>query len=269
MPVSFPFKIARLSRDEFVARDELVMRCAYASQNRLGRLCDERVYENDLAARLRAEGMKSVLTQVPITVTHGSFTKEYRLDLVADGAVYELKTVLHLAGDHDAQVLNYALLLDILCIKLLNFRNAKVEGKLRLAPVARDRRDAFQIDDSRWKPISPRCPALKRILSEVLTDLGSFLEARLYGEMLASLVPTSEARLTVTRDGIELGTHPVQLLDEHVAFCVTGLTTSMDQHRSHLSKLLECLPLQCLQWINFNHATVSLVTLTKGAGSRD
>jgi hypothetical protein len=62
---------------EFDERDAIVMRCAYAAQNTLGRLCDERVYENDLALRLSAEGFKAVHTQVPVTVKHDSFEKVY------------------------------------------------------------------------------------------------------------------------------------------------------------------------------------------------
>jgi GxxExxY protein len=93
MPISCPLRIRNLDQAEFDERDARVMRCAYAVQNALGRLCDERIYENELARRLRAHGFSSVHTQVPITVTHDGFVKEYRIDLVADDALYELKTV--------------------------------------------------------------------------------------------------------------------------------------------------------------------------------
>jgi hypothetical protein len=46
-------------------------------------------------------------------VVHGDFQKEYRCDLVADDVLYELKTVRALVAEHDAQVLNYAMLLSI------------------------------------------------------------------------------------------------------------------------------------------------------------
>ena len=70
MPIRCPIVIRNLTQPEFDERDRIVMRCAYAAQNELGRLCDERVYENDLALRLRAEGMPGVHTQVPVTVSH-------------------------------------------------------------------------------------------------------------------------------------------------------------------------------------------------------
>jgi len=36
----------------------------FACQNELGRLCDESVYETDLAARLRADGFRDVENQL-------------------------------------------------------------------------------------------------------------------------------------------------------------------------------------------------------------
>lgn len=75
-------EIRILNKSEFDERDRLVRRCAYDSQNELGRLCDEFVYENDLARRLRAVGFAQVHTQFPVTLTHGSFQKLYRLDLM-------------------------------------------------------------------------------------------------------------------------------------------------------------------------------------------
>ncbi len=104
------------------------MACSYASQNALGRLCDERVYENDVAARLKEHGLKDVHTQVPVTVTQAQFSKTYRLDLVVSGMVYELKAVAGWAPEHDTQAIHYAALLGIDRVKLLNFRPAKVDG---------------------------------------------------------------------------------------------------------------------------------------------
>ena len=97
----------------FEERDRTVMSCAYASQNELGRLCDECVYEKDMVIRLRAAGCHEIHTQVPLTVSHRDFAKTYRLDLIVDDALYELKTVNDLAGEHEAQLLNYMLLLEI------------------------------------------------------------------------------------------------------------------------------------------------------------
>ena len=131
MPIHCDLRIPRLSAAEFDATDKAVMTCAYEAQNKLGRLCEERVYENDLAARLRAAGFRDVHTQVGVTVSFRDFTKVYRLDLAVNGMVYELKAVDDLAPSHDAQAFHYAALLEMDRIKLLNFGSERVQGRLR------------------------------------------------------------------------------------------------------------------------------------------
>jgi GxxExxY protein len=261
MPILCDPPIVSLTRDEFFERDELVMRCAYASQNKLGRLCDEKVYENDMADRLRAAGMRHVRTQVPILVSHGPFTKEYRLDLVADDAVYELKTVEQYLAAHTSQVLNYAMCLDLRFIKLLNFRPSRVDGKLRASAVTRADRHAAIVDCDSWRRLSPRCVLFKDSLQSLVSDLGGYLAVSLYSEALACLTATSEARLPVTRDHLELGTHSMLLLSDDIGFHVSGFTQSISHQRSHLQRLLATLPLKGLHWVNFNHREITLTTL--------
>lgn len=263
MPIHCAMPIANLTRDEFIERDELVMKCAYATQNNLGILCEEQVYENELADRLRVAGMKNVMTQVPLHVTHGPFTKEYRLDLVANDAVYELKTVEHFVPAHDAQVFNYAMCLGIRCIKLLNFSDTKVKGKLRIAPITTAQRHDFKITTSGWQPLSPQCQLLKEHLASLVDDLGGFLEASLYQEALSFILSAPETRLTVTSNGVDLGTHSLPILAEHVAFHVSAYTDYLGHRRSHFQRLLATLPLKCLHWINFNHHDITLTTLIK------
>jgi GxxExxY protein len=163
MPFHCPLPIRSLSREEFEERDRVAMQCAYASQNELGRLCDEPVYENDMAARLRAAGLGEIHTQLPLMVSHRDFAKTYRLDLIIDGALYELKTVNELAGEHEAQLLNYMMLLEIPRAKLLNFRSAQVKGRLHATPLDHAKRRAATVDTSRWLEHSEECRNLKEV----------------------------------------------------------------------------------------------------------
>src|SRR5438552_16009596 len=106
MPITSSLSPGPIRQQEFAQLDYLVMRHAFECQNQLGRLCDELIYQNDLAARLQAAGLP-VRTEVPITVTFRDFTKTYSLDLVvADAGIYELKTTHSLIGVHEAQLLN-------------------------------------------------------------------------------------------------------------------------------------------------------------------
>ena len=130
MPIHCPVKIECLDAEEFEAVDYRVMGHAFACQNELGRLCNEQAYEMDLKSRLSADHFASVHTQVPVTVSHSSFTKTYYLDLVADHALYELKTAVSFSGEHEAQLLNYLFLLGLKRGKLLNFRPSKVQGNI-------------------------------------------------------------------------------------------------------------------------------------------
>jgi GxxExxY protein len=125
MPISCPLNIRPLTAEEFQSVDYRVMGHAFACQNRLGCLCEEDAYQHDLLARLSAGGFESVNIEVPVTVTYRDFEKTYFIDLVADNAVYELKTVSALNTEHQAQLLNYLFLLGVPRGTLLNFRPRK------------------------------------------------------------------------------------------------------------------------------------------------
>lgn len=265
IPIHCPLQVRNLSKSEFDERDAIVMRCAYDSQNALGRLCDERVYENDLARRLKAAGFREVHTQVPVTVTHRGFQKEYRLDLVADHALYELKTVNAFVGEHDAQVLHYAMLLPVNHGKLLNFRNAKVEGRLRFNALMPSDRQKMRVFERDWRPLSPRCGELKTHALELLNAWGGFLDFRLYDEALTYHCggeANAVIRAPLVHEGVELGSHRFSTHSPCMCFIVTGFSDIETQAR-HLTKLLRLTEFEAMQWLNFHHDTLSLVTLTQ------
>jgi len=240
------------------------MRCAYAAQNALGRLCDERVYENDLARRLRAEGFSSAHTQVPVIVSHEGFAKEYRLDLVADDALYELKTTTALVPQHDAQALHYAMLANVNHVKLLNLRPGKVQGRLVFNALLGARRFSIDWQTDGWRSFSPECDALKLRVRALFEDWGGCLEVRLYEEALIHFFG-GEARcmrrVPIVLDGVELGSHVVQSHAQDLCFLVTAFTVEIDIQRNHIRRLLALTNLRAVQWINLNHTTVQLCTI--------
>lgn len=263
MPISLPITIRNLTQPEFDERDRVVMRCAYDTQNELGRLCDERVYENDLALRLRSGGMKDVHTQVPVTLTHDSFEKVYRLDLVADDALYELKAVMELVGAHDAQAFHYAMLADVSQVKLLNFRPAKVQGRLRFNALTREARRRMQWETWHHRPLSRACRVLEERLRSMMSDWGGFLDNRLYEEALIHFSGGEGRvvrRVPVFRDEHELGSHAVNQHAEGLCFVVPAFSDARPQ-QPHYERLLQLSGLRGMQWFNLNHATVECVTL--------
>ena len=263
MPIHCPITIRNLTQDEFDERDRIVMRCAYASQNQLGRLCDERVYENDLALRLRAEGMSEVHTQVPVTVAHDTFEKVYRLDLIAAHALYELKTAADLVSSNDSQALHYAMIVDVNHAKLLNFRTARVQGRLRFNAMMTAQRRQLSWQEAEWRPLSPACETLRKRLENILKDWGGFLDTRLYEEALIHFgggEPAVLQRVPVARDGMELGTHAVHSHADGLCFLVTTFPDS-EAYRVHLQRLLVLTNLKAIQWFNLNRATIECVTV--------
>ncbi|MBC7855380.1 MAG: GxxExxY protein, partial [Pirellulaceae bacterium] len=181
MPISIPINLKRLDQDEFKQLDYAVMGHAYQCQNALGRLCEEGIYQRDLADRLESAGLGPVRVEFPIQVTHGDFATTYSADLVvADSAIYELKTAAALSGEHKKQLLNYLLLCEQPRGKLVNFRPAGVESQYVNTQLTLEKRREFSVDASRWMQLGDRCEKVARLLAELLRDWGGFLETSLY-----------------------------------------------------------------------------------------
>lgn len=265
MPIHCQLEVRSLSAEEFTQLDYRVMGHAFASQNELGRLCDEGVYERDLQARLLAGGFQDVQIEVPVHVSHKTFSKTYFLDLVADHAVYELKTVAALAAEHQAQLLNYLFLLGIPRGKLLNFRTPQVQGRIHATPLSAYERRQFQLDSTRWQDRTPQCVILRETLQELLTDWGAFLDFRLYQEALTHFLGEERVmqRLALQRQHVPLGTQEFHVHAPATAFRVTAVTDQVAATESHLRRLLALTELQTLQWINLRHAEIQLVTLCR------
>ena len=266
MPIHCPVSIASLTADEFEELDYRVMGHAYACQNELGRLCDECAYQADLKARLLADGFRSVLTEVPVTVTHRDFTKKYFLDLVADHALYELKADTTLAGEHDTQLLNYLFLLGVPRGKLLNFRPLKVQGKLMATSLTHTERRRFSSTTKHWNDLTPGCGVLRQTVLDLLQDWGAFLDFALYQEALvhflggASIV---ERQVNLRRGELDLGRQRMFVHAPGVAFRITAYTESQSYIESHLRRLLALTDLKAIQWINLNHAQIEFTTIQR------
>lgn len=266
MPIQRSLDLRSVSDQEFEQIDDAVMRCADASQNHFGHLFDERIYENDVATRLRAEGFE-VHTQVPVSVTHGSFHKTYLLDLVVNQMLYELKAVSGLIPEHDMQALHYAMLQDIRLVKLINFGGERIRGKLLVNSMHGVSRHQPMIRNSGWQRLSDHCERLVQQLKDIIRDFGTHLDVSLYNEALIHHLGGEDIclnRVGVCADGRHLGSHLVQMHSPHHAFAMTSFTTSQPNYLRHLEVLLSHVPeLMGLQWINLNHSRLQVTTVTK------
>ncbi len=267
MPITSPIWVRPANQEEFAQIDYRVMRHAFDSQNEFGRLCDEIIYRNDLAARLEAAGLGPVRREVPVTAAHRDFAKTYRLDLiVADAAIYELKTEIRLAADHDAQLLNYLFLQGTHHGKLINFRPTQIESRFVNTSLTAEARRELVVDLHRWCETDQGSKILRATLLNLLEDWGGFLELRLYMEALTYSLGGEEkvARMVgLSRNGVPLGNQRFHLVNDDTAFRLTALTEGAEHYEPQLHSLLCHSPLRTLHWINLAGHRVQFVTLKK------
>lgn len=266
MPVKIPASLNPINQEEFARLDYQVMRHAFECQNELGRLCEEMIYQNDLAARLEAAGL-SALKEVSLTVAHRDFTKTYSLDLVvANAGIYELKTTSSLVGAHEAQLLNYLFLCGLHHGKLINCRPANAESRFINATLSQTERRQFTVETVAWVERGQTEQAFREILLSLLQDWRCWLDLDLYTEALIHFAG-GEGRvaqlLPLTRGRSFLGRQRFHLLNPETAFRVTALTEGTADYERHLRSLLCLCPLRAIQWVNLARQQVRLVSLTK------
>jgi GxxExxY protein len=263
MPIQPTIHLRSVSDEEFAVIDKAVITAAYAVHNKFGRLFDERIYENDLAARLRAEGF-DVQTQVPVVVTHGGFEKTYFLDLIVNHMLYELKVAARITGEHESQSLHYAMLQDVRLVKVLNFGESKVGGRLLFNAVTSAERYQPKMRRTGLRVLTPHCERLVSHLKDLVHDWGTHLSSHLYNEALIHHFGGEEhclKRMELWAGENKLGTHPVQFYAQDHAFVVTSLSRDQEAYQRHLDALLSHIQLKAIQWINLNRSRIEITTL--------
>jgi GxxExxY protein len=267
-PFHCPVRLRRLTRPEFDAISQEVMTHVFASQNELGCLCDEAVYQNDIALRLEAAGLGPVAKEVPVLVSLRDFTKTYDLDLVVqESFIFELKTTITLTKEHDSQLLNYLLLTETPHGKLVNLRPPSVEYRTVNAVVSATERRLFTLTTDHWRPQTPRCGLSAEVFAELLTAWGAFLDYHLYEEALIHFLGGESRvlqRVPLARAGFSLGTQIIMLATDSIAFRVTALAPeTRNAYEAQLHRFLALTPLTALHWLNLHHHEVQLVTVTR------
>lgn len=267
-PFLCPIQLTRLTRAEFDALSRQFMAQAFASQNELGRLCDEVVYQNDLAMRVEAAGLGPVATEVPLAVRFGGFTKDYSVDLVVQNSfLVELKTVTSLVAEHEAQLLNYLFIAGAPHGKLVNLRTASVQYRTVNAVVTSSERRSFKLMMERWRPLTSRCAEFMEVLQALLSTWGVFLDSHLYEEALIYFFGGRSnvlRRAILTRVGKELGTQLVAHLTDAIGFRVTSFAPdALANYEVQLHRFLMLTPLTALHWLNLHHKTVDIITVTR------
>lgn len=264
MPINCPVDFLPIDDEHFQEIDSVVMQQAYLCQNELGHLCDEKHYERKLAVRLLSHGLNIVATQVPVEVVFEKFSKTYRLDLVANRMIYELKTVECFTPAHEAQCIHYSILTGATLVKLINFRSPSVKGLLKRASQAALSKESSPAELDRWFPHSKKCENLLQYLQDFVAEFGPSLNRSLYSQLLTHYCG-GEFRcirhIALTSDGIELGKQKFCCHEDEHAFIISTLSRGIDQYELSLRKRLALTSLRSLHWFNLAGGRLTAVTI--------
>ena len=208
----------------------------------LGRFCDEKIYQNELAHRCRDIGFKTVATEVPIQVSYKDFLKTYYMDLLVNSRVmYELKTVKVMTGEHRKQALNYLLLMGMHHGKLINMRSKSVQYSFISTRLTKEKRCKFIINDWEWDDLDEDSLWLRQMMASLLSEWGAFLDTNLFYAAINHFRGGEEKvinRVEVVKDSRILGTHRTHLLNSEVAFKISAVTKGGTFYEGHLQRFL-------------------------------
>lgn len=266
MPIQCRFDVEEMSKDYFHEIDYRVMRHVFDIQNELGRLCHESIYQAELVHRCTSEGL-SVLAESEIVVTHASFHKSYFLDaLIGKGAIYELKAVDALNGQHESQLLNYLFLAELREGKLVNFSSPSIQHRFISTNIGSANRYSFAIDDRAWAADISSSGRLRAIVSDLLSDWGAFLDINLYREALFHFLGGEEQLLSsvdVFMGERIVGHQKMHLVDKETGLHISSTLRNVEPYRKQLLGILNHTRLNQIQWINFSRNEIKLITLKK------
>lgn len=265
MPIECSVEVGATGQENFHALDKIVMRHAFDIHNSFGSLCDEGIYQDELAIRCGQAGVHC-LREVELRACHKTFEKSYYLDLLVEqGAVYELKTVESLANAHQNQLINYLLLTGSHHGKLINFRASSVDSRFVSTRLKHTDRLSFQLSELEWQQCDENTP-LRSALMGLLEDWGTFLDIRLYREALLHLLERPDAGLlpvAIQFDGRTLGFQKMCLLSPKHAWHLTAMKANLRSHETHIKRLMQRTPLNFIHWINLNQNQITLKSLKK------
>ncbi len=266
MPIHCRFDTEIMSRNQFHEVDQIVMRHAFDVQNELGRLCDESIYQTELIRRCAVSGFPTS-SEGGIAVSLDSFRKSYYVDaVIASGAVYELKAVCDLMGNHESQILNYLFLANLAHGKLINFASPSVQHRFVTTTIDAKQRFTFSINESNWDASLSSSPVLRGIVLRLLEEWGAFLDINLYKEAVVHFLG-GEASLMqpveIDVKGFHAGHQKMCLLDSETGLHVSSIIRYEQTYKKQLQRLLDHTSLKQMQWVNFNRKNIRLITLKK------
>ena len=245
-----------MDQDSFHAIDRMIMGSAFQIHNEIGRLLDEKVYQQTLLHRLTSIGLDCEL-ESEIQLTHQEFTKSYFIDLIVNGVIFETKTTTQLKPQHEAQLLNYLLLTNTQHGKLINLRPGSVESRFVSTSLTKDDRSFFDIQTEDIN--------ISQVLHDLLSDFGTHLTISLYKDALHHLLKCHTKEIALNDANQFIGIQAMPMLTDTQALIVTAIPQQQGiaSYKTHLSRLLSIAQLESFSWINFKNRKITHTILTK------
>ena len=261
MPILPSLPITNLGQSDFHRIDEQMLGHAFAIHNQFGRLLDEAIYKQELADRCTADGM-TTQREVRIRIEHGSFVKDYFIDLLLCGStIVEAKTVKELLTAHHGQGINYLLLAGTHHGSLVNFRSSRVDRKFLSTTLTPEARRQFTISAEGWPDDAPH-QRMHDCVTAFCTDVGLGLDLPLYREAFAHLAQCPRQLVPILSGTKTIGHQELTMISEDTALAVTGLE-ELSEYRLHLQRLLSNTGLTAISWINLRLGRIQLQQIKK------
>lgn len=260
MPITRATETIRPTQPEFGQIAYEVMNCAYEIHNEFGRFFDEAVYKRELAARM--PGME---LELPVTVSHGSFAKVYRLDVLAHKrGIFEFKAAESIGRSHRGQTIDYLLLFDLPHGKIINVRPERVCDDFVNCHQRLDTLRDPSLDTSGFESSVAGASLFHDHLVELIRDWSSGLEIGLYEEAMTHFLGGEERVLVpvpVLGSKGHLHDQKMRFVAPEVSFKITGFTDRLEAFEAHARRLLQHTTLKSIHWANITHQHVTFKTI--------
>ena len=257
MPISTRVPIRSYSQEDFGRVAFEVVGHAFEMHGALGKKFHESVYKGTLRQILG----ERAIAELAITITHGTFLKDFYVDLFVDsGCPFELKATSKIANNHISQLIHYLMLLDVRHGKLINFGAERVEHRFVNCHETLEQRRRFKMDRHCWDD-SAELMHFEETLVALLSDWGTGLSRSLYEEACIHLFDSHQNHSQFTEtfwNERPTGRQPVNMLGDGFAFEVTCKRDDLAAYAAHLHKFVANTRLKAILWANVTSGIVRL-----------
>lgn len=263
MPIQCDIELRPVDQSAFHDLDYQVTGLAFTAHNTLGNFLKENAYKRKMVQLMNKNGIE-VHTESRIRVWHGTFSKHYFCDMLANRSVlYELKASASPAKNHQGQLLHYLFLTGLRYGKLFNFRSGSVDSYFVSTNYTEDERRDLKWNTADWHE-NEHSTKLAGFLRALLLDWGIGLNINLYQEALVHLLQGSlaERDIPVEENHLLLSTERWPVLQDSGLFHLSTIRNQPAFYERNLLKFLSLTPYRHLYWTNINKRNVQCKTLS-------